>query len=87
MSITLNIQNILSFAFVALILLPLPMLILASPLEYLKNRYLFRNYRKIIERDYAHLEILDAERLKEIFPHKNAEHLENLAEYLNQNRA
>ncbi len=86
MPITLNIQSVLSFAFVALIFLPLPVLILSSSLAYLKDWVVFRNYRRIIERDYAHLELVELEHLKEIFPDKKESHLENLANYLNQKR-
>jgi len=46
MHITLNIQSILSFAFVALIFLPLPILILSAPLGYLKEKFADRNYKK-----------------------------------------
>ncbi len=86
MPITLNIQSFLSFAFVALIFLPLPILIVTNLLGYLSDWFMFNSYHKIIEKKYAHLQSIEVEHLKEIFPHKNEKHLESMADYINGKR-
>jgi hypothetical protein len=83
MHITLSIQNILTVSFILLIFAPLPVLILSAPLGYMRDWIKYRSYRRVVERHYSDLDMVDVEKLKNIFPHKDTNQLESIANFLN----
>jgi hypothetical protein len=85
MHITLSIQSILTYAFIGLIFLPLPILILSAPMGYLKDWYTRQNYIRLIRRHYPNLDLINVTHLKAIFPHKKENELQDIVYSVNGN--
>jgi hypothetical protein len=84
MHISLTIQSVLMHTFEVLIFAPLPLLILSAPFAYLKEWYKTTSHIRIIKRHYSNLELVGVEQLKQIFPHKGPDELEDIAGLLCQ---
>ncbi len=87
MQITLTVQSLLTHAFELLIFAPLPILLLTAPFGYAKEWYMNRTHLKTIKKHYSDLELVGAEQLKKIFPHKKDNELEDIAFLVSERNA
>jgi hypothetical protein len=79
MHITLNIQTILQFTFIAVMVAPLPILLLASPIGYIKEKITQKKYYIIVKRHFENPAMVSAEQLQDIFPNKKLDELHEIA--------
>jgi hypothetical protein len=84
MHITLSIQHILQFAFIALISAPLPILLLSSPLQYINEKIQTRRYYNIVKKHFKNPATVSAEQLQDVFPNKKLNELHQIAYYLQE---
>jgi len=76
---TLHIQNFLQFAFIAVMFAPLPILLLSSPLSYVKEQVARKRYYSIVKRYFENPSTVSAEQLSDIFPNKKLNELHEIA--------
>ncbi len=84
MHITLSIQHILQFAFIALIAAPLPILLLSTPLHWINDKIQHARYYRKVKKHFANPEIVSAEQLQDVFPNKKLNELHQIAYYLQE---
>ncbi len=82
--ITLNIQSVLQFTFIALIAAPLPVLLLSSPLQYINEKIQHKRYYSIVKKHFENPGAVSAEQLQDVFPTKNSTELNQIAYYLQE---
>ena len=82
MHITLLSQNVLQFIFIALIALPLPLIMLATPLQNLHDMIMRYRYYRILKKHVENPYEITEEKLSRIFPNKTTSELQQIAEYL-----
>jgi hypothetical protein len=87
MHITLNIQSILQFAFIIVMVAPLPVLLLASPLSYINEKITNKKYYFIVKRHFENPAAVSAEQLQDIFPDKKLDELHQIAYTLQANKS
>ncbi len=87
MHITLIIQSILQFAFIIVMVAPLPILLLASPLSYLNEKITNKKYYFIVKRHFEDPASVSAEQLQDVFPNKKLDELHQIAYTLQANKA
>ena len=85
MHITLNIQSILQFAFIAVMVAPLPILLLSSPIRYISEKISTKKYYFIVKRHFENPAAVSAEQLQDIFPDKKLDELHHIAYTLQEN--
>jgi hypothetical protein len=78
MHITLNIQHILQFAFIAVMVAPLPILLLASPLRYINEKITHKKYYIMVKRHFENPSMVSAEQLQDVFPNKKLDELHQI---------
>ena len=78
MHITLNIQSILQYAFITLMVAPLPLLLLSSPIQFVNEKIKYRRYYRIVKKHYADPESVSKEQLSLLLPKLQSEELTNL---------
>lgn len=84
MHITLNIQHILQYTFIALIAAPLPLLLLSSPLQYINEKIQQKRYHSIVKKHFNNPASVSAEQLQNVFPNKPMNELHQIAYYLQE---
>jgi hypothetical protein len=84
MHITLTIQSILPYAFIALIAAPLPILLLSTPLQYINEKLQNRKHYNAVKKYYKNPEGISAEQLKDVFPDKKITELRQIAYLLQE---
>jgi hypothetical protein len=78
MHITLNIQTIIQYTFIALMAIPLPLLLLSSPLRYVRDKITNKRYYNIVRKHHENPSLVSAEQLRDIFPGKKSEELNQI---------
>jgi hypothetical protein len=73
------IKNILPYVFIALIALPLPLLMLATPIQHLYEKYLRYRYYNIVKHYCENPYQVEEEQLLKIFPGIKPEKLNQIA--------
>jgi hypothetical protein len=79
MHITLSIQHILQYTFIALISAPLPILLLSSPLQWVNEKIQHKRYYRIVKKHFANPGTVSAEQLQDVFPDKKLNELHEIA--------
>ncbi len=74
----------MTIAFEVLIFAPLPILLLSSPVSFLKEWFIHQYNVRRIKRYYSDLEVVGVNELKQIFPRKSSDQLEEIALKLNE---
>ncbi len=86
MHITLNIQSILQFAFIIVMVAPLPILLLASPIRYVNEKITNKKYYYAVKRHFKNPATVSAEQLQDIFPNKKLDELHQIVYTLQENK-
>jgi hypothetical protein len=84
MHLTLNIQSILQFAFITIMVAPLPLLLLSSPIQYVTDKIKYRKYYSIVKRTYSDPESISKEQLRDLFPKLQTEELTHILFHLRE---
>jgi hypothetical protein len=84
MHIPLFIQNIVPFIFIAIIALPLPILVLATPAQHLYEKAMRFKYYRMVKKHVENPYNLTEEKLHILFPSKTEKQLEQIAYYLEE---
>jgi hypothetical protein len=78
MHITLSIQTLLQYAFIALISAPLPILLLSSPLHYLTEKIQSKKHYNFVKKHFDNPSMVSAEQLQDLFPDKKLNELHQI---------
>jgi hypothetical protein len=68
----------MQFAFITIMVAPLPILLLSSPIQYVTGKIKFRKYYGIVKRSYSDPESVSKEQLRDLFPKLQSEELTHI---------
>jgi hypothetical protein len=81
---TLHFHSVLPYIFIALLVLPIPILILSTPIDHLYEKWMRYRYLNVVKKYCENPFDVSEEQLRKIFQGKSSEELNRIAYYLEE---